>query len=108
MSNKNLVSKWISPDGSQLTPRQISLRLPIEVASKIDALCEIFPRKSKTELIGDLLSSAIMEVENSIPETWKEIGEVVNKSHEGPKSTYDYLADKYFQEYAREIESRQK
>lgn len=63
MEPKDLAKVWDAPDNTKLTPKQISLRLPILVSSKISALCDMYPRKTKTEIIGDLLSTALDQFE---------------------------------------------
>jgi len=59
MEPKELPSVWGKPDLSRLTAKQISIRLPLEVSAKIAALNDLFPKKTKTEIIGDLLASAL-------------------------------------------------
>ena len=66
MSAKDLVKLWELKDNSKLTAKQMSIRLPTHVAARISALCDVFPNKTKTQLIGDLLSSALDEVENGM------------------------------------------
>lgn len=66
MNPKDLVKVWDAPDNSKLTPKQISIRLPLLVSAKINALCEIYPRKTKTEIIGDLLSTALEQLEEGM------------------------------------------
>jgi len=66
MDPKDLVKVWDAPDHSKLTPKQISIRLPILVAAKISALCELYPRSSKSKVIGDLLATALDEVEQAL------------------------------------------
>jgi len=66
MNPKDLVKVWDAPDNSKLTPKQISIRLPILVAAKINALCEIYPRKTKTEIISDLLSTSLDQLEEGM------------------------------------------
>lgn len=63
MEPKDLAKVWDAPDNTKLTPKQISLRLPILVSAKISSLCEMYPRKTKTEIIGDLLSTALDQFE---------------------------------------------
>jgi hypothetical protein len=58
---KGLVKIWSAPDNTRLTPKQISIRLPIHVAAKINAISEMFPTKTKTQIIGDLLASALSQ-----------------------------------------------
>lgn len=66
MDPKDLVKVWDAPDHSRLTPKQISIRLPILVAAKISALCELYPRTSKSQMIGDLLATALDQVEEAL------------------------------------------
>lgn len=73
MKPGDLTKVWTAPDNSRLTPKQQSFRLPLHVAAKLDALCTIFPNKTKTEIVGDLLATAIDEIERELP------------SHRGPQ-----------------------
>ena len=63
----DLVKVWDAPDNTRLTLKQVSIRLPIMVAAKISALGEMYPRKTKTELIGDLLATALDQFEEGLP-----------------------------------------
>ena len=63
----DLVTVWSAPDNSRVTSKQFSFRLPVHVAAKLAALEEMYPGKSRTQLVGDLLAAAIAEVERSIP-----------------------------------------
>lgn len=67
MKPGDLTKVWTAPDNSRLTPKQQSFRLPLHVAAKLDALCTIFPNKTKTEIVGDLLAVAIDELERDLP-----------------------------------------
>ena len=67
MKAAELSKLWGAPDNSRLTPKQQSFRLPVHVAAKIDALCEIYPNKSKTEIVGDLLATALEDVIANLP-----------------------------------------
>lgn len=42
-----------------MTAKQSSFRLPVHVAAKLTALCELYPGKTRTQIVGDLLASAI-------------------------------------------------
>ncbi len=76
MNPQDLVKVWDAPDNSKLTPKQLSIRLPILVSAKISALCDIYPRKSKTEIIGDLLSTALDQFEAALPSSkGRQLGE---------------------------------
>lgn len=69
MKASNLHDLWASPDNTRLTSKQFSFRLPTHVAAKIEALCEMFPNKNRTQLVGDLLTSALDELEQNLPES---------------------------------------
>jgi len=68
MDPRDLPTVWDAPDNSRLTPKQWSIRLPIHVAARICALCDLYPRKSKTEIIGDLLATALDQLAEALPE----------------------------------------
>jgi hypothetical protein len=67
MKTKDLINVWDKPNYGKLTPKQVSIRLPILLAAKISALCEMYPRKTKTEIIIDLLSTSLEQLEESMP-----------------------------------------
>lgn len=67
MEPRDLVKVWDAPDNSKLTAKQWSIRLPVHVAAQISALCDLYPRKTKTEIIGDLLATAISQVAGALP-----------------------------------------
>lgn len=67
MKPEDLVKVWDAPDHSKLTPKQISIRLPILAAARIEALCELFPSKTKTQIISDLIATALDQVVDSLP-----------------------------------------
>ena len=67
MKNSELIKVWALHDNSRITSKQQSFRLPVHVAAKIYALSDLFPNKTKTEIIGDLLTSALDKIEYSFP-----------------------------------------
>ena len=54
MEPQDLALYWHDEPKYPLTPKQLSIRLPIDVAAKVAALCEIYPTRTKTEIIADL------------------------------------------------------
>ena len=111
MSAKDLIKLWELRDNSRLTAKQMSVRLPTHVAARISAICEVFPNKTKTQVIGDLLSSALDELENGMqydlssePTSSTPDGEPLY-SFVGPgkKGTYLNTANKYLKELEAEI-----
>ena len=98
---------WAAPDRSKLTPKQISLRLPILVAAKISALCDLYPRENKTHIIGDLLATALDQLEDGMPSIQ---GDIVSDDIRGTiyedvgiKSRFHNLTIKYLRELEKEV-----
>lgn len=109
MKAKDLLTIWDAPDNSRLTSKQFTVRLPIRVAAQIAALNELYPRKSKTEIIGDLLATALDEVVANLP-TWNygpgpvdltSTGEEI-WHQQGPGVEFPQLVKKYLQELEKE------
>ncbi len=104
MKASDLHNLWSSPDNSKLTSKQYSFRLPVHVAAKIQALCDMYPNKTRTEIVGDLLSSALQEVEQGLPSydsnepiTILPDGEEIFEQW-GPRIKFNSLAEKYISE----------
>lgn len=68
MKTAHLHDQWSSPDNSRLTSKQFSFRLPVHIAAKISALCEIYPQKNRTQIVADLLAAALDDLEKNLPE----------------------------------------
>ena len=109
MKASDLVTVWSAPDNSRLTAKQYSFRLPVHVAAKLAALEEMYPTKSRTQLVGDLLSAAISEVEREFPlipgqlidrrpDTGEEIFEDL-----GPGRQYQAAATRHYNELEKEM-----
>jgi hypothetical protein len=67
MKASDLAKVLGAPDNSRLTAKQQSFRLPTHVAAKINALCDIYPNRSKTEIVGLLLAAALDEAIANLP-----------------------------------------
>ena len=109
MKASDLVTVWSAPDNSRLTAKQYSFRLPVHVAAKLAALEEMYPTKSRTQLVGDLLSAAMAEVEKSFPSvTGVSVG-VHPDTHEelfeelGPVTAYHNKANKHYADIEKEM-----
>jgi len=79
MKADQLHDLWASPDNTRLTTKQFSFRLPVHIAAKIAALCEIYPQKNRTQIVADLLTTALDELEKNLPEC---AGERLDPSNE--------------------------
>lgn len=110
MKSKDLLTVWSAPDNSRVTNKQFSFRLPVHVAARIAALCEMYPSKSRTQIVGDLLSAALDEVQAQFPEVK---GPFVTKDEAGndlfedvgPTSRFRALSNKHFRELETELGS---
>lgn len=109
MKPSNLPTIWAAPDNSRLTAKQFSFRLPVHVAAKIAALCEMYPNRSRTEIVGDLLSSALESVQAGFPsikgrpfgidpDTNEQLFEDV-----GPINDFIKLTNRHYVEFEREL-----
>ena len=109
MKPSELVSHWTVPDNSRLMPQQISFRLPVHVVAKLAALCEIFPNKTRTDIVGDLLSTALDEVIAALPiYQGRELGVIPGTTEPyydelGPQRDFKELANRYFAEFEKEM-----
>jgi len=117
MKPTDLDSTWDIPNNGRLTPKQMSIRLPILVAAKISALCEMYPRKAKSEIIIDLISTSLEQLEESLPSekgafienesSFSETGELHNFSYSifediGKKGRFISLTEKYLRNIEKE------
>jgi hypothetical protein len=109
MKSSDLHNLWNSPDNSRITSKQFSFRLPVHVAAKLSALAEMYPQKTRTEIVGDLLSTAIDEVAKAMPSydgkymgTIPDTGEKIYEQY-GPNVTFWDLSDKYYKELEKEM-----
>lgn len=108
MKAADLVTVWSAPDNSRLTAKQYSFRLPVHVAAKLAALEDLYPTRSRTQLVGDLLAAAIAEVERKLPtyagrqvDRDPDTGEDMFDA-EGPGKIFRDLANKYYAEIERD------
>ncbi len=67
MKVSELTKLWEATSGGQLTNATYEIRLPLEDAAKLEALREMYPKRSCEQLLTDLLSAALDELEKSFP-----------------------------------------
>lgn len=100
---------WSAPDNTRLTNKQYSFRLPVHVAAKISALCEMFPHKNRTQIVCDLLATALEDFERSFPEVK---GDFVGDDWErgirvykdvGPTLSYRRSVNQHYMELEKEL-----
>jgi len=69
MKTQHLHDIWSAPDNSRLTSKQFSFRLPVHIAAKLAALSDLYPQKNRTQVVADLLTAALDDLEKSLPQT---------------------------------------
>lgn len=100
---------WEAPDNTRLTNKQYSFRLPVHVAAKISALCEMFPQKTRTQLVCDLLATALEDFERSFPTVKGEfVGEDLERGVRvfkdvGPTLNFQRLVNRHYIELEKEL-----
>ncbi|MNF65359.1 hypothetical protein D3C84_471170 [compost metagenome] len=67
MKIRELVRHWEQNAKGRLTRSQYSIHLDLESAARLAALAEMYPKRSVEELIGELVGSALEELEASFP-----------------------------------------
>jgi len=120
MKASQLHDLWASPDNSRLTTKQFSFRLPVHIAAKIAALCEMYPQKNRTHIVADLLTSALDELEKNLPENWYSLsdeerhyaqinaaqcGEEYEEIYElgGPRGRFRNISNRHYEELEKEL-----
>lgn len=67
MKVRDLLDLWERSASGEVTREYYQVRLPVEDAARLAALAEMFPRRSPEQLITDLLSAALSELESGMP-----------------------------------------
>lgn len=64
---KELLEQWQDTAAAQVTSTEYAVRLQVEDAARIHALAEMFPGRTREQIITDLLSAALKELNASMP-----------------------------------------
>lgn len=67
MNVKSLIGLWEDHAQGTLTQESYQIKLTLEDAARIEALSEMYPRRSKEQLVSELLSASLSELEGSFP-----------------------------------------
>lgn len=76
MKASELVESWTSHDNKRLTSKQVSIRLPVHIAARVFGLCDMFPNKTRTDIVADLLNSSLEELEKTFSHHYSEDQEI--------------------------------
>jgi hypothetical protein len=112
MKASDLAKVLGAPDNSRLTAKQQSFRLPTHVAAKINALCDIYPSRSKTEIVGFLLAAALDDAIEHLPASLgEEFGPGLNGEMlyyaTGTISSFRRFANHHFKELEKELGNKE-
>jgi hypothetical protein len=105
MKIDELLRLWEENSNNKLSSEKYAIRLPLDDAAKLKALAEIYPRRSIDEIISELLSAALHDVEQSLPyikgETIVAVDEEGDPLYEdvGPTPRYLSLTKKILNDY---------
>jgi hypothetical protein len=64
---KVLLDRWRKLPSPELTVQQYAVRLPLDDAARLRALCELFPGQGIEEIITDLLHAGLDEIAAALP-----------------------------------------
>jgi hypothetical protein len=120
MKTSHLHDVWSSPDNSRLVSKQFSFRLPVHIAAKIAALGDMYPQKNRTQIVADLLSAALDDLEKNLPystyllseqeqDEEREIAHHARYDYEpmyglgGVRGRYRETVNKYYCEFEKEL-----
>ncbi len=67
MRVSELARIWEQTAAGELTEATYNIRLPVEDAAKLEALSEMYPKRSHENLLSDLISAALDDLEKSLP-----------------------------------------
>lgn len=67
MKLSSLMKHWEKEFSGQLSEEEYQIKLSLEDAARLKALCEMFPKYPQENLLRDLIGSALSEVTSSFP-----------------------------------------
>lgn len=67
MKIRDLVRHWEQSARGRMTSHSYSIPLDVETAARLAALHDMYPKRSVEELLGELVGSALEELEASFP-----------------------------------------
>lgn len=67
MNITDLMTAWESSPSGHLSASEYRIRLPLSDAAKIAALVDMYPSRNETQIISELLTAALNELERALP-----------------------------------------
>jgi hypothetical protein len=67
MNIRELAEHWENNAKGRLTHNRYQIQLDLEAAARLAALAEMYPKRQPEELLGELISAALEELEAGLP-----------------------------------------
>ena len=67
MKIKELLDSWQQHAAMPVSVTDFAVRLPIDEAARLEALVQLFPGRTREQIIAELLGAALQEVAASMP-----------------------------------------
>lgn len=111
MKIHELLEVWETTSNGEVSREEFSIHLPIEDAARIEALHDMFPRRTVNGILTDLLSAALRDLESSFP--YKRGEKVIARDEQGdplyedvgPTPRYLALTRKHIDRHKRDLET---
>lgn len=81
MTLRDLVGRWEDDAHGTVTKDTYAVKLSLDDAARIDALSEMYPKRSKEQIITELISAALAELESDFP--YIQGAEIVSHDEQG-------------------------
>ena len=108
MRFKELLESWREDDAGARTATDYSVRLTIDDAARLQALVDLFPGRTREQIITDLLGAALQEIAAAMP--YERGQKVISRDEQGDPVYEDAgLSPRFAQltrKYRKEIESQ--
>jgi predicted DNA-binding protein len=110
MKIKDLLERWERQAAEPVTVREYSIKLPLHTAARLLALTDMYPGRTKAQIITDLLETAVDELEAALPYVQgtrvvaeDELGDAIYEDV-GPTPHFNELTRKHARRLRAEIE----
>lgn len=67
MKIRELIQHWEQNASGQLARETYTVRLDLEAAARLNALAEMYPKRSVETLLSELVEAALEDLESSLP-----------------------------------------
>lgn len=112
MQVRDLIARWEEASEEPLTVRKYCIQLPVQDAARIEALVQLYPRRRIDDILRDLISAALDEVEAAFP--YRQGPKVIAEDDRGdpiyedagPASRFRALAARFAEELDAQAASR--